>query len=341
MVGAIARGLADTGVGVRVVCASGGEASEIDGLEVRPVLRFRDGYPFPPDAIEHDARRWVEAAEDCDVAWSVDRSPPAQPPCPWVLTVGTLSYEGPVQTLLRSRWEALIAPSAFVAERARSLLGERATARPEVIPNPVDVGVGDGAALRALIGLPAEARCLLFPHRADPEKGFDVALRALAELVRVDARFVLLVPREPDALDPDFYDRLERRAGDLGVGAHLRVHDWVERSQLGAYFALGECTLTLSRLPEGFGLVPVESVASGTPAISTASGALEALLPPGHGIAHVPVDGVSDVVSAVLAPPSPAEIARGRALVEQRYGPAAAVDAYRRVFERYCLREER
>jgi glycosyltransferase involved in cell wall biosynthesis len=302
------------------------------------VLRFRDGLPFPPDAIEHDARRWLEAVEDCDVAWTIDRSPPARAPRPCVLTLGTLSYEGPVQAVRRAGWDALVTPSAFVADRARSLLGDPSTVEPEVIPNPVDLVAGDAGALRARLGLPADARCVLFPHRADPEKGFDVALRALAELVRVDRRFLLLVPREPDALDPGFYDELERRAAGLGVGDHLRVHHWVERPELGAYFALGECTLTLSRLPEGFGLVPVESIACGTPAISTASGALDALLPSEHGITYVPMDGVAAVVSAVLTPPAPSHVARGQALVERRYGLAAAVAAYRSLFQRACER---
>jgi glycosyltransferase involved in cell wall biosynthesis len=321
-----------------MVCASGGQQSDSSGVEVRPVLRFRDGLPYPPAAAEHDARRWLEAAEDCDVAWSIDRPPPARPPCPWVLTLGTVSYEAPIHTLLNWRWAALVAPSPFAAERARTLLGDGAMRAPEVIANPVDLVAGDPDAMRARLALPPDARCLLFPHRADPEKGFGVALRALAELVRADARFVLLVPREPDALDPGFYDRLEREAAGLGLGEHVRIHDWIERPELGAYLGLGERTLTLSRLPESFGLVPVESVACGTPAISTSSGALATLLPPGHGITHVPVGGVGEVVSAVLAPPDPAQLARGRELVERRYGLSSAVDGYRAVFERLCAR---
>src|SRR5258708_14911141 len=63
----LARGLADAGASMRVVCPSGPGPDRAGAIEVQRVLRYRDGLPYGAAAREHDAARWLEATGGCDV----------------------------------------------------------------------------------------------------------------------------------------------------------------------------------------------------------------------------------------------------------------------------------
>ena len=340
--------LVDAGATVTIICPTGSGAparAVVDGATVLPVLRFHEGSRRTPAEITADRARVAAATRDADVVWAVDWRPPGQLTIPWVYTLQTISWPGPVRRLLETEWSGLSVPSDDLLEVVRGVVGEPCwtpTAPPiDLIPNPLDTAVlapgADARALRRRLGLGERDRVLLFPHRPDAEKGLDLALAALARLRAEDPAFRLLVPRVArltDSLPAPFDAEVDTLARRHGVAGAVVGHAWIGPDDLTAYYALGECTLVLSRLPEGFGYTPVESIACGTPVVSTTTGALGGLLPPAHGVTHVPRDDLDAVVAAVRAPVPPADLARGRALVARRYAPGAAARGYLALFER-------
>jgi glycosyltransferase involved in cell wall biosynthesis len=317
------------------VCPEDGDPGALPGVEVRPVLRHRDRDWFPWETWEKEADGVAEAAAGFDVVWSFDRPLPARVGVPRLLTLGTLNYTRPLTALMGLHFEALAAPSAFLTGLARSIAGpglwEGGAPVIAHVPNVVDVGrlrPVDPSELRRRLELAPRDRCLLFPHRPSMNKGLDTALAALSRLLETDGRFRLLVPREPGTHRGHVYAELQEMSRRAGLADRVLLHPWIGRADLAAYLSLGECSLTPSRLPEGFGFGPVEAVACGTPAVSTRCGALGDLLPPGHGVTWVPREDPGAVAAAVLAPPPPDQLRRGRERIAREYPAERAVEGY-------------
>ena len=341
----LVRGFLERGHEVRVLCPECDrrppfEAPEAPGLKVLPVLREQRAETISPVDVSHNLREISRAAETVDVVWSLDRSLPVQLTRPVVLNLSAVCYADELNALFGLTWDHLVVTSDFVMRLVDDWLpreSSRRGGRRQCIPPPLDPAFRPGAdtpALRSKLGLLEGRRYLLFPHRPEAGKGHDLALKALAELLRHDEQFHLLIPRPPlsrwidIAAEAGYMRQVADQAARLGVNDHVSFHDWVDYLDLPAYYSLGECCLFLSRLPESFGLSLVQSIACGTFVVSSGVGALEETVPPGGGHVVIPDLDPGAVARAVLAGCPEQDLRRGQAWIAEAYDPGRIIDAY-------------
>jgi glycosyltransferase involved in cell wall biosynthesis len=149
---------------------------------------------------------------------------------------------------------------------------------------------------------------LLFVGRISPEKGVAEAI----QVARRTGRRLVMAAKVYEAGERALFDDVVRPAIDAGVvdwrgevGTHER-----DRLMAGAF-----ATLMLGGWPEPFGLVAIESMATGTPVIARRAGGCTETIE--HGVTGFLVDDVDEAVHAVsridgLHRPHIAAYARGR-----------------------------
>lgn len=165
---------------------------------------------------------------------------------------------------------------------------------------------------------------LLFVGRLTPEKGLDLAV----ELARRTGIPLMVVGKAIDAHEIDTYRTVVEPAVRAGIATFLGEVGPPARDEL---FADALATVMLGDWPEPFGLVAVESLATGTPLIARRAGALPEIVR--HGVDGFILDDVDGAVEAVagLRGLDRARI-RGEAL--RRFSAERMVDEYEAVFQR-------
>jgi len=162
-----------------------------------------------------------------------------------------------------------------------------------VIPPGVDVelfrptlAVSAGERMRAKLGIADGRPVLVVAARIQPLKDQELAIRAFAEVhaLRGWAPVLVLAGVETPG-DEDYGRMLRELAASLGVADDVRFVGALSRSELADLFAMASLTLVPSH-SETFGLVALESAASGTPVVGYNTGGL--------------VEAISDGVSGVL-----------------------------------------
>ena len=169
--------------------------------------------------------------------------------------------------------DAVWAVSRWTRDRAVAV--GMAAERISVLSNTVDdrrfdpAPPGDG--LRARHGIPDGTRVLLTVARLDAAeryKGYDIVLRALPALqASIGPVLYLLVGTGDDRA------RIEQLARELGVAASVRFCGFVDDDALPALYRLADAFVMPSQ-GEGFGIVFLEAMASGTPAVALVDGTL-------------------------------------------------------------------
>ncbi|MBK4347462.1 glycosyltransferase [Lacisediminihabitans changchengi] len=119
--------------------------------------------------------------------------------------------------------------------------------------------------------------------RIQPLKDQELAIRALALLP--DERPVLVIAGEPTPGEEKYRDRLSALADELGIGDDVRFVGALGRGEVAELFAAASLTVIPSRV-ETFGLVALESAASGTPVVAFH----------GSGLVESVADGTSGVL---------------------------------------------
>lgn len=168
----------------------------------------------------------------------------------------------------------------------------------EVILNGVDfarfAAAGSGDALRASLGIPPGAKVIASVGRISRQKASDDVMRA-ARMVcdaRPDCVFVVA-----GADDDPFAPTVRQMVTDL----HLedRVVFTGHLSDVAPLYALADVVVMPSRW-EGFGLVLVEAMASGTPLVTTAVGPIPEVVGEGAAL-MIPPDSPAELGRAILA----------------------------------------
>jgi D-inositol-3-phosphate glycosyltransferase len=174
------------------------------------------------------------------------------------------------ETFLANQAEAIVAGSA--AEVVTLIDDLRTPAeRLWVIPPGVDIDrfsperASNSSAVRGALGLPPDRPLLVLAGRLQPLKDQELGIRILAELSMVSPPPLLVLAGE--ATDPGYRARLEQSAIVHGVEPDVRFVGALDRNTLADLLAAAECTLVTS-FSETFGLVALESAASGTPVIA-------------------------------------------------------------------------
>ena len=184
------------------------------------------------------------------------------------------------ERFLATQADAIIAGSSA---EVTSLI-DQVGAPPEkvwVIPPGVDTALfspsrsGAAAAVRERLGIEPGRPVIAVVGRIQPLKGQDLAIRAMAALS--GQRPVLAIVGSPTPGAESFATTLRELAESLGVTAEVRFVGALDRDGLADLLAMSALTLLPSH-SETFGLVALESAASGTPAIgSRSTGLLESI----------------------------------------------------------------
>jgi glycosyltransferase involved in cell wall biosynthesis len=169
---------------------------------------------------------------------------------------------------------------------------------------------------------PTPGDYLAFVGRITPEKGIAECI-AVARRVGMTLRIAAKVYDEhekqhfAEVVEPALKDRVVEFLGELG------------QPERDALYAGAAATLMLGAWPEPFGLVAIESMATGTPVIARRAGALTETID--HGETGFLVD---DEIEAELAIRFARELDRGsvRRRVINRFSPARMADEYEAVY---------
>ena len=178
----------------------------------------------------------------------------------------------------------------------------------------------DRASARKRFGIGERAFCAGFVGRLDPCKDVPFLLKAFADIQPDEHDRILVVGTGPDE------ERLRRIGAEVGVARHIVWAGRMESPPNDAYAAMD--VLVLPSVYQAFGLVLVEAMAAGVPAIARADDgdtvftASAELVPAGCGFV-VDAAGSADLTKALRAlkddPERAAQMGqRARAAVLQR-----------------------
>ncbi|HJU15266.1 MAG TPA: glycosyltransferase family 4 protein [Stellaceae bacterium] len=177
---------------------------------------------------------------------------------------------------------------------------------------------GDGSALRAALGIEGK-RVLLTVGRMDSReryKGHDRVIAAIPDLVRRGHDVVYMIIGQGDDRA-----RLERLAWETGVAERVRFLGAVGTERLAEAYRMANL-FVMPSTGEGFGIVFLEAMASGTPALGLdIAGARDALAGGELGATVSEGDDLTAAIARLLAEPKPDPDALSRA-VRARFGRA-------------------
>jgi len=320
---------------------------EIDSVPVHPVLRFRGAFPathqISPTALAQTANRLSAAAEWADRVYlhaDAVYMRHAIEGAEIVRSIHDFVYEEALLSALTLPAATTIVPSDYLKRCVETTVAfsGRETIEPVLsIPNGIKVPEAIPEPRLPAGVAPREDGdlILLFPHRPEPTKGIHEAMLLATEIQRQKpARKVrLLVPTYSDGSDLDAAagsaEEIHDLARDLRADHVVELHGWLKPTDMPGYYAAGDVTLCLGSFIESFGLVPVESLASGTPSVCARVGALrqfEGI----EGISMVPQADISAAAEAVstLLEISGDDIESGQATISSRYSFEAMIDGY-------------
>jgi glycosyltransferase involved in cell wall biosynthesis len=221
------------------------------------------------------------------------------------------------RALLFGAYERTVAPALVRAADRVCVLSEdharsvpylrRALARtPERLvemPNGVDVErfspTPDATGVRARLGVPAEATVAAFVatlDRAHHFKRLDLAIDALACLEEADVHLLV-------AGDGELLDGFRERARSMGVAERVHFLGRVPHDDLPDVLRAADFLLLTTEPPESFGIVLIEAMACGLPAIATDYPGVAAVIEDGEtGLLAPPGDpaGVAAAIRRLL-----------------------------------------
>ena len=169
-------------------------------------------------------------------------------------------------------------------ERERELLNSYYGASPDkigVIPCGVNLDLfrpmgRDNA--RRYLGLDGE-KVILFVGRIEPLKGIDSLLRAMAYLKDIPNLKLIIIGG--DARSQDEVETLKRTCQELQIEDAVTFMELVKQDKLPYFYSAADMCVVPSHY-ESFGLVAMESLACGTPVVSTRVGDIENIIRQGE-----------------------------------------------------------
>ncbi|WFG40089.1 glycosyltransferase [Candidatus Lucifugimonas marina] len=346
----VAAGLKRSGHDIQIWC-TGTEAHsgdfEIDGVPVHPVLRLRGAFPathqITPSALAQTANRLSAAAEWADRVYlhaDAVYLRHAIEGAEIVRSIHDFVYEEALLSTLTLPADSTIVPSEYLKRCIETTVAfsGRESIEPVVsVPNGIKVPptlpesrLPEGISPREESDL-----ILLFPHRPEPTKGIHEAMLTAGEVQRriPDRNVRLLIPTYPTGSELDAAAgsaaQISELAKDLHVENLVELHDWLNPVDMPGYYAAGDVTLCLGAFIESFGLVPIESVANGAPAVCARVGALRQY----EGVQGISMVAQADISAAVEAVSTMLEITDedieiGRSTIASRFSFDAMISGY-------------
>jgi glycosyltransferase involved in cell wall biosynthesis len=218
--------------------------------------------------------------------------------------------------------DAVLVESEFIRGQLREFHRKVKPERVTLIPGAVDLSRfrRDGPA-RERFGL-GPGPVVLTVRRLVERMGIDLLIRAAAEV-----RGIRLLIGGEGPLRAE----LEALAASLGVDA--RFLGYVKDDDLPALYRAADLFVLPTRELEGFGLVAIEAMACGTPALGTPVGAIpEVLGPLGLTVAEPAAPAIAAGIRKFFAERDPALPGRCRDHVEAHYDWSKVIERLERVF---------
>lgn len=240
---------------------------------------------------------------------------------------------------------------ANTEQEARQLVGlyDADPDKVHVVPPGVDLDVfrlGDQRAARTALGVPQDAHLVLFVGRIQPLKAPDVLIRAAAELLRRDParreKLVIGVLGGPSGSGLDRPQALQELVAALGLDDLVRFVPPVSRAELAQWYRAADL-VTVPSHNESFGLVAVESLASGTPVVAADVGGLPVAVGEGGILLdnHDPARWADAVAGLLDDQPRRADLAAAGVRHAAGFGWERTVDLLDEVYRRARLDHER
>jgi len=204
----------------------------------------------------------------------------------------------------------------------------------EKIPGGVDLErfrpAPDRDRVRSDLGLPLDRPVIFTVRRLVPRMGLENLVAAFRQ-VHADFPNALLAVAGRGRLESE----LRRQAAALGVDDAIRLVGFVDDDDLVRYYQAADLFVLPSLAFEGFGMVTLEALSCGTPAIGTPIGATpEILRPLAQQLVFAGADppamrrGLASMLEWLSDREAAARLrSRCRSYVESRYGWDPAVDA--------------
>jgi glycosyltransferase involved in cell wall biosynthesis len=286
-----------------------------NGAIVETSLELRGAFPAPYQTAPHRLnsvwRRLAEGASWADRAYlhaDAIYMRAALGDLPVIRSIHDFVYEEALLSAFTLPAARTIVPSQFLKDCIVASVGPVTdTSEIVVIPNGIAAGVRpvkpqppDRLAPRSERDL-----ILLHPHRLHREKGIEQSMLIAVEVQRrlPERKVRLLVPAlQPDGSSDDAVlggGSVLDIAASTGATEMLELHSWLGTVQMPGYYAAGDVTLCPGSFVEAFGLVPLESVVTGTPAVSTKVGAFREQVGI-EGVRHFDYADVTAAATVVL-----------------------------------------
>jgi glycosyltransferase involved in cell wall biosynthesis len=281
---------------VTVVCCAGcADTNNPVSTEMTIGPRLLQGLTLTSEEAESAVvpPRYSEAAkqaiDESDLVVCIERVLAQPPNCPIIVILGGWAYPHCRVVASSPQWDWMAVPSRDV----KAGLGLEANHRVVVIENAVDsIFLTSRPAPCAPSSLSMR---VLFASRPTPEKGLLSAVSGVRALRSkgFDATLTYIASELPgfgscDDVIPD-------------TPWLIRI-PWQARAAMPGLYRAHDVTLCLSSIPEGFGLVAAESLASGTPVVATPAGHLAHLARQLDGMFYVSMDArAEEVAKMVLA----------------------------------------
>jgi glycosyltransferase involved in cell wall biosynthesis len=353
----VTTGLKRNGHNIEIWCtrtASHSGDFEIGDVPVHPDLKLRGAFPathqVSPAALAQTSDVLRKAADWADRVYLHADAIYLRHTIEGTTTVRSIhdyTYEEALISTLSLPADTTIVPSEYLKkciETTVAISGRKSLEPVVTIPNGLHVPESP-----PYPAFPSEIRAreendlvLLFPHRPEPTKGIDEAIQISVEVQRLDpSRNVrLLIPAHPFAANLDetniSADEITRIAESRGAGDIVELHRWLSPPEMSGYYAAGDVTLCVGSFIESFGLIPIESVVSGTPAVCSRVGALRQFADI-DGVQLVPYGDVQAsaevVIAAASAPPDLLE--SGISQISTKYSHEAMISGFESVITRF------
>ncbi len=343
-------GLSKKGHSVQILATHNGNGpSEFKhkDIVIKPILKFRGSFPsthqIPPYDLINNQKSLCENTVDSDVVFLHADSLFIRPDFHNAKIIRSLHdyvYEESLLSSLLLPADTTVVPSTYLKKTVKTTVvmsNLRDLENIVVIPNGVSGHLGPKTRRipNRLKNRNNDELIVLFPHRADRNKGFKEAVNICNKLqAKIDNKTVrLFIPFYNDDRERDEssygYRELQQIINELDTSKVVELHNWLDIDEVHRYLSLGDVVINPGAFVESFGLVPLESVLAGTPAVCSRVGALRDLegIPGLYHVDYGDIDGfVEKIIEAINIDQSTLD--DGKNHVETVYSIESMIDGY-------------
>ncbi len=158
----------------------------------------------------------------------------------------------------------------------------------------------DRAALRARMGLPVEGPLIGCYGRVRAQKGTDAYVEAMIRVLATHPDATAIVMGRATSEHAAFAQSLKDRVAGAELSGRILFKPEVPTDAMADWYAALDLYVAPQRW-EGFGLTPIEAMATGCPVVATRVGAFDALVVEGETGLLVPPDDIPALAAAIDA----------------------------------------